>query len=328
MEGNSPKLFFKDSKEFQSYHVGQGQAFFVLVFLYGVVFFALLSVWAAADLAFAYTLPIYFAAFITVGWAQYSIGNGLHEAVHRNLCNKKSDFLASLLTAYPVGLTMTYRDFHLRHHQYLGTNRDPELELYTSFPRSKLALLSRFLWYSSGIPAVLQFFQQQRTATSSAGRRSYSEPAIFIAIQTLILGAFWFTFGNPVYYVVFWVLPVATVGKLLSTTRLLCEHGSPDRDWVVRTIDAARWQTWLMGAFDFNYHGEHHLFPSIPYAKLQPLYRLHCVVLSQNIERPSFGGRYELFLGGYLALLSHWFQILPWREPSRGEGHSQGSLHP
>lgn len=328
MEGNSPKLFFRDSKEFQSYHVGQEWAFFVLALLYGVILLALVSVWAAADLALAYAVPIYLAAFITIGWAQYSIGNGLHEAVHHNLCNRKSDVLASLLTAYPVGLTMTYRDFHLKHHQHLGTDRDPELELYTSFPKTKLALLSRFLWYASGLPAILQFFQQQRTAASATGRRSYAEPVTFIAVQAFILGMFWLAFANPVYYFFFWALPVATVGKLLSTTRLLCEHGSPDRGWVVRTIDGARWQTWLMGAFDFNYHGEHHLFPSIPYAKLQPLHRLHCVVLSQNTEHQSFGGRYELFSGGYLALLRHWFHVLPWRRPSGDVRRSQDSLNP
>jgi fatty acid desaturase len=93
----------------------------------------------------------------------------------------------------------------------------------------------------------------------------------------------------------------------------LCEHCSPYRDWVVRTIDGHRWQTWLMGAFDFNFHGEHHLFPSVPYAQLQRLRDLHRSYLGSHPEYRPFDGRFEVFDGGYAALLAHWFRVLPWR---------------
>jgi fatty acid desaturase len=309
------KLIFKDREEFRSFHTGEDRSFVVIALLYGVAIAALALVWVAASLPIAVALPCYLLAFFAIGWAQYSLGNGLHEAVHHNLRNRKSDRLASLVTAYPIGLTMAYREVHLKHHRYLGTERDPELHVYTHFPETRIELLGRLIWFSSGIPAVRQFLeQQQRAAASGNGKRNYFEPIAFACVQLVIAGLFWLVYGNPLYYVVFWALPIATVGKLLSTTRLLCEHGSPTRHWVVRTIDGSRWQTWLMGAFDFNYHGEHHLFPSVPYAQLQRLHRVHRSYFEGHPEYRPFEGRFEFFDRGYVALLVHWFRVLPWRK--------------
>ena len=315
MSAVSPaKLVFKDREEFRSFHLGEERSFLVIVLLYAVAFAALGLVWAAARMPWAAAIPSYVGAFIVVGWAQYSLGNGLHEAVHHNLWNIRSDRLAEFLTAYPIGLTITYRDTHLGHHKHLGTQLDPEFSAYTSFPRTKGALILRFLWFVSGIPAVRQFLDQQRTVASSSQRRSYLDLACFVGLQLGLIALFCWVFGNPIYYMIFWVLPIATVGKLLSTTRVLCEHGSPTRDWVVRSIDGSRWQTWIMGAFDFNYHGEHHLWPSVPYAQLERLRRLHSSYLEKHPEYQPLEGRFESFSGGYVALLVHWFRILPWRK--------------
>jgi fatty acid desaturase len=311
---NPAKALFKDREEFQSFHTGEERSFVVIAMLYAIALAALCLVWAAAQMPILAAIPAYIAAFIVIGWAQYSLGNGLHEAVHHNLRNRTSDRLAALLTAYPVGLTMTYRAVHLGHHKYLGTKDDPEFSVYTSFPPTKNALILRFLWFVSGIPAILQFLEQQRSAVSAGGKRSYFDLFCFVGVQLGLICLFWWGYGNPLYYIAFWALPIATVGKLLSTTRLLCEHGSPTRDWVVRTIDGRRWQTWVMGAFDFNYHGEHHLWPSVPYAQLQRLHRVHRSYFEQHPEYQPFEGRFEFFSGGYLALLSHWFRILPWRK--------------
>jgi len=311
---NRAKIFFKDREEFQSFHTGQAQSFLVIAILYAIALAVLCLVWVAVRMPIFAAIPICIVAFIVIGWAQYSLGNGLHEAVHHNLGNRKGDQFAALLTAYPVGLTMTYREVHLGHHRYLGTTRDPEFAVYTSFPQTKGALVLRFIWFISGIPATQQFLAQQRHALSSNGKRSFYDSLCLAGVQLGLVSLFWWAYGSPLFYIAFWVLPIATVGKLLSTTRLLCEHGSPTRDWVVRTIDGSRLQTWVMGAFDFNYHGEHHLWPSVPYAQLQRLHRAHRAYCEQNPEYQPFHGRLEFFSGGYLALLFRWMCILPWRK--------------
>jgi len=316
-EVNPVKLLFRDREEFRSFHMGQEQSLLVVAILYAVAIGGLALVWATMRMPLTARIPADIVAFVIVGWAQYSLGNGLHEAVHHNLRNRNTDLWASLLTAYPVGLTIAYRQIHLGHHKYLGTENDPEFDLYTAFPQTKIALAVRFVWFISGIPAILQFFQLQRLAASNVEQRSHRDMFLFAGVQIGLLALFWSIFGSPVYYVVFWILPIATVGKLLSSTRLLCEHGSPHRDWVVRTIDGARWQTWVMGAFDFNYHGEHHLIPSVPFAHLQQLHRVHRAYIEQHPLYRPIEGRFEFISGGYLSLLAHWFRILPWRRHSQ-----------
>ena len=313
MDTHPIKLLFADRAEYQAFQNGEDASIVVIVGLYGVILAALGAVWFAPQFPLPVTVLVYAAAFLVIGWAQYSLGNGMHEAVHYNLRNKKGDGWASIFTAYPIGLTMKYRETHLKHHRHIGTDQDPEFHLYNTFPASRWALIRRFFWFASGIPALIQFTELRKlSAKTLPTRRSRLEPFAFLATQAVILAAFWIVFGNPLYYVFFWGVPIATVGKLLSSTRLLCEHGSPEANWVVRTIDGPRWQTWLMGAFDFNYHAEHHLFPSVPYANLKKLYHRNRKYAAANPSYRPFDGRLEFYSGGYLKLLASWFRALPW----------------
>jgi hypothetical protein len=100
---NPVKLLFKDREEFRSFHAGEQQSFAVVALLYAVALAALTLVWAAARMPVAAAIPAYVGAFIVVGWAQYSLGNGLHEAVHHNLGHDTSDRWAALFTAYRMG---------------------------------------------------------------------------------------------------------------------------------------------------------------------------------------------------------------------------------
>jgi fatty acid desaturase len=281
-------------------------------------------VWLALKAPDAARLSVDTVMFCVIGWAQYSVGNAMHEAVHHNLCNRRGDLLASVLTAWPIGLTMRYRGPHLAHHRFLGTTQDPDYPMYTRFPRSKFALALRLLWFVSGVPAAIQFLglrgsrdpaviDAPRTRKSA---RQYADLLGFGATQVAILGLFWLTFGTPIFYLLFWCLPIATVGKLLSSTRFLCEHGSPNREWVVRTIHGQHWQTWVMGAYDFNYHGEHHLFPYVPFAHLRRLHMTHREYAARHPEYLPLEGKLETYDGGYLSLLAHWFRVLPWHRAS------------
>ncbi len=222
-QSNPVKLLFRDREDFRAIHDGEGQSFVAVALLYAAILTCLAVGWLANNhLSLIAAAPIYLACIAVIGWAQYSIGNGMHEAVHHNFGNKKSDRWASIVTAYPIGLTMSYRSVHLEHHHHLGTSNDPELGLYTVFPKSRAAMLLRFVWFASGIPAILQFFQQQ-----SSGAESRRGLLVAFAVQVAIVLAFYLAFGNVLFYIFFWSLPIATVGKLLSSTRLLCEHGSP-----------------------------------------------------------------------------------------------------
>src|ERR1700730_7821311 len=115
-----PNAIFRDREEFRSYHIGEQRAFWVLALFYGTAAVSILLTRFAVALPYDVGLPIAIFAFVVIGWAQYSIGNGMHEAMHRNLLNYNDDRIASLIAAYPIGFTLAYRDTHFRHHRFLG----------------------------------------------------------------------------------------------------------------------------------------------------------------------------------------------------------------
>ncbi len=317
---HSIKFLFEDIDDYQSFLKGQEASYVVIAALYGVITLAVCAVALADASPLFIAAPLYLLAFVVIGWAQYSIGNGMHEAVHKNFGNKNGDLLASILTAYPIGLTMRYRETHIRHHRFVGDGKDPDYVFYRKFPSSKIAMIKRFCWYVSGIPAVRQFIDLQNTDVPSSPEKKTNDFLGLVAVQLVILLLFFVTFGDVTHYILFWMAPIATIGKLLSSTRLLCEHGSPHDAWVVRSIDGPRWQTWALGAFDFNYHAEHHIVPRVPYAKLQALHRRNRRYAEGHPDYKPFDGHMEFYSGGYLGLLAKWFTELPWtqsRRPSR-----------
>ncbi len=312
--------FFRNRQEFQSYHVGEFWSYIVVAFLYFFIFALVLSIHFLSQIKAVFPFGLSTLFFILIGWAQYSLGNAMHEALHFNFANKKSDMLASLITAYPIGFTLNYRDFHFNHHKHVGTVKDPEYGLYTNFPKSKIGFIRRFVWFASGLPAFnqfikLQFLEKDNGSKTPLQPRRISKSldvCLLLTSQSVIFFLFFLLFGSIWHYFIFWILPIATVGKLLSSTRLLCEHGSPNFDWVVRSINGPRWSNYLLGAFDFNFHGEHHLFPTVPHAQLKRLHEKHSGFLDSEKAKRPFGQRFEIYCGSYLSLLTSWFLELPW----------------
>jgi fatty acid desaturase len=312
--------FFRDRQEFQSYHVGEYWSYIIVAAIYFFILALVLLIHFSSQTKAEFSFGLLTLFFILIGWAQYSLGNAMHEALHFNFANKKSDILASLVTAYPIGFTLKYRDFHFKHHKHVGTVDDPEYELYTDFPKSKIGFIMRLVWFASGLPAFYQFIKLQFLEKDNESKiplqpRRLSKTldfSLLLISQSVIFFLFFMLFDSIWHYFIFWILPIATVGKLLSSTRLLCEHGSPNHDWVVRSINGPRWSNYLLGAFDFNFHGEHHLYPTVPHAQLKRLHEKHAGFLkSEKAERP-FDQRFEIYCGSYLGLLTSWFLELPW----------------
>lgn len=88
---HSIKFLFDDIDDYQSFLKGQEASYVVLAALYGVITLSV-GVVALADASPLFiAAPLYLLAFVVIGWAQYSIGNGMHEAVHKNFGNKNGD---------------------------------------------------------------------------------------------------------------------------------------------------------------------------------------------------------------------------------------------
>jgi fatty acid desaturase len=305
-------LLFPNKALLATYKTNKYYSVIAILVFYCFIFISFFAIFYSHNLSIFPQILINIFSFFIIGYCQYSIGNGMHEAVHRNL-PIKSDLYNAIFCAYPIGLSMGYRETHLRHHRFVGTPEDPDFEYYQNFPRSRLQLIGRFFKYFSGIPAVLQFISMHTKKVDRKTKKvGGGELAPFLLVQTLIFTVITYIFNSPYYYFFYWVLPVASVGKLLSSTRLMCEHGSSE-GCVIRTITGSRFRTWSLGAFDFNYHAEHHLVPSIPFAHLKNLYQLKQkngdLAAIKNIDSRM---RNVYFDGGYFDLLKEIFLALPW----------------
>jgi fatty acid desaturase len=248
-------------------------------------------------------IPFYILLFVAIGWGQFSLSLAFHEAVHFNFGNNHDDIFAGFISAYPIGLSMCYRGVHFAHHKYFADSaKDPDYNEFAYFPSSRFAMLKRALFMCSGVPAVKQLL------TQSSEVKEYKcdykmERARMIFTQIFIFLLFSNTLG-PFFYIFFWVLPVATVGKLFSSTRLLCEHGNPNGKPVLRTITGKTFQSNTLGMFNFNYHADHHSSIAVPCGDL-PAYHE-----ARRKNEISFSNT-ENFHGGYLKLLGFWFKTLP-----------------
>jgi fatty acid desaturase len=250
-----------------------------------------------------------------IGWAQFSISNGFHEALHYNFGKKHSDLVSSILTAYPIFLTMDYRAIHLAHHKYFGDPvKDPDYENYRPFPKSKGDFLKRMFYHLSGISAVKQFFsmnginEEQKVDNKDVDK--YGKKGLILT-QLVIITLFYFAFKGEyiiegfIAFGLFWMIPVVTVGKCLSSSRLLCEHGNASDQLTYRTITGNLLSTSTLGAYKFNFHAEHHIKAFIPYTNLEASKE----IIGGKIVRDDI--IYDEYHGGYVSLLWKWFKKLP-----------------
>ncbi len=324
--------------EFPTYQGGQDKALWLTAALWALALGSLVGLRFVFASGSAWGTPLAFlAVFVLVGWCQASLSNGFHEAVHRNFGKNHKEWLSLALLGYPTFFTMQYRTVHLQHHLKGGDREDdPDFATYGRFPKSRLEMLGRFFMMGSGLAAAQQLLTKNlRSGEVAAGRLKKDEgsgdaPATaaptgdllgLAAVQLTLLAFFTAVFGplfgylyGPLFYVALWILPLGTVAKLIKATRSFCEHGSRDRDYVLRTITGKPWQTGTLGMYGFNFHAEHHLYPWVPYASLSALHDRLASDLASEPE--THQGEYVLFEGGYFGLLVHWFKELPWRAPA------------
>jgi len=272
------------------------------------------ALWLSAPLGVCVAAAV--VSIPLIGWCQHSLFNGNHEAIHNNFGRPQNETLAASLTAYPVGFGLTgYRRIHFAHHKHFGDPQlDPDFAGYTPYPRSKVQFFGRIAWNATGLPALLQFLRRGGAVQAAEPARGFPvETASIVVAQLIILTPLVVSLGpvrGVIFYIGFWMAPLACVAKVLAGLRVFCEHASPDPSVrVVRTITGRPWETATLGMFAFNYHGDHHTYSWVPCASLPALHGM----LSAEPASVGKGWRYEVFQGGYLAFLAQTVRELPWR---------------
>ncbi len=240
--------------------------------------------------------PVWLAAILVVGNRQHALGVLMHEGVHYRITSSRrwNELLSDWLAGYPIFIpTDNYRVFHLKHHRWLDTPRDPERHVFENFPtefRFPMERLRFFLYLLRDLSGLWPrpLFMLVRLVWGLPEQKRWHLIPIALLHAGVIAVAL--ATGTIHFYLLLWLVPMLTVFQATFRVRYITEHHGIDEAGkerytreepdVLRTTRSIRgWmgQT-LFGPHGINYHLEHHLYPSVPFFNLPELSR----TLEQN----------------------------------------------
>ena len=212
-----------------------------------------------------HNLFVWAIVIILLGSRQHALGVLGHDSAHfaASSSRKINDLSAELLCFWPLltGLG-DFRRFHLNHHRYFDTEKDPELLFKDSWskpqwtlPMSRSRILSLFFLDLLGF-GILEVFKAY-WLLGKTSLRSWIGPLVWWAA----IGALLYESGFGITIVV-WFIALLTSFWGFFRLRTWTEHVGSDSTHRVRVN---WWQRMLITPHCSWSHYEHHNYPSVPF---------------------------------------------------------------
>lgn len=233
------------------------------------------------------TIGWYILAVIVIGARMHALAILMHDASHfRFLKNRKwNDLVTNYLTMYPIFTSIeTYRQNHLRHHQHLNTDHDPDWVAKLgnrafTFPKSKtefLLTLGSYLVLYQGIMDAIWFLKRFGGGDKSKSPNAESKP-LKLLFYIVFFGSITY-FGVWKYFLLFWIVPYFSTFFMIQYIRSVAEHfgelAYEDSFTSSRTVKCNLIEQFFIAPHNVGYHLEHHLYPGVPYYHLPKLHKL------------------------------------------------------
>jgi fatty acid desaturase len=190
-----------------------------------------------------------------------------HEATHRHAARTRwlNEGVLWFTNALVWVSGTAYRAFHLDHHKYARTERDPEQQLLSRIARAVPG------WAYLGLPAVAHLEVNTYPFRRPEGRAIRPRVVAELVGAALLHAGIALGFGIH-GYLLYVFAPTFTSLSAVVILRSLCEHhGASAHDpWTnTRTMDAGKLLDFLWS--NTSYHLEHHLHPGVPCRELPAL---------------------------------------------------------
>ena len=233
-------------------------------------------------------------AVAVIGSRQLGLAILMHEAAHSALfrSRKVNDFVGEWLCGRPILAELAaYRHYHLTHHRFTQTDRDPDLKLSEKFPTTRASLIRKFVRDITGQTGIKQLWGQILMSIRLAGDDDAVDAAKTDFAQAFKARDLWKSFpvfigimvvmglaGDWWWGLAFWLLPFLTWFQLVLRIRNIAEHGAtemsenPLRN--VRTTRAGFPARAFLAPYWVNYHLEHHMVMHVPCWKLGAMHQL------------------------------------------------------
>jgi fatty acid desaturase len=247
-----------------------------------------LAIFGAIALCHFFWNPLlYVITILFVGGRQHALAVLQHDAAHfRLLPNKKwNDLVAEVFLAWPILLSNQYfREYHFLHHRHLGTEKDGnriqygthtpsgELTPNWSFPKPKIHFALWLLLRLSGPAGIIYILRSMhRLFTKGTLRYRLLNLLYYASILGLIL---WFHGGQIL--LLYWFVPLSTWFIFTNLLRIAGEHSAIANSHEFYGLTRTTQPSWFDRIFvvprQISYHLEHHLYPHIPFYRLQDLH--------------------------------------------------------
>ncbi len=259
----------------------------------------MLHVWGTIALAVSvfalWSNPLTFVlAVMVIGSRQLGLAILMHEAAHNALFKTRriNEFAGEWLCGRPILAELgAYRHYHLTHHRFTQTDKDPDLVLSSKFPTTRASLIRKFVRDLTGQTGIKQLMAQIAMSVRLGGDDDAREAATLDAAQAFKARELWKSFpvfvgimlvmgavGDWWYGLAFWLLPFLTWFQFVLRIRNIAEHGATETSenplQNVRTTHASVLERAFVAPYWVNYHLEHHLVMHVPCWKLPGMHRL------------------------------------------------------
>ncbi len=219
---------------------------------------------------------------VLLGGRQLAFAALMHDAGHGLLFASKraNRLVGQWFAAYPILSDQPrYMKGHRRHHALAGTDQDPDLGNYRSYPISAASFrrkVVRDLTGQTGWKALQATWRRGRTELRKApwNGNALAGHAIVNGAMFAVLAAA----GHPWLFLM-WPAAYLTVYMLFARLRQVAEHGGTpnlydlDPRKNTRTTYVRWWERPFLAPYNLNYHLEHHFLSAVPCYHLPRFHR-------------------------------------------------------